>query len=1248
MEEAFEPAVFPALPHDAYQPAATERIGVEVGLDGSTQRSVLASFLTLSWAIVLATYTDVNDVAFGLLQSPSLLDVQSFAVRIDPQQTVEAALSKVGATRTTVGASRWNHVLIVREQCSTGQEDGSSYPLQVDCVVGEKGVRLQALFDSNCIAPETMQMMLFEFRHVYGLIQQQQQQQQQHPETVLRDIQGISPEGAEQLKRWNAAARVPRESSHLAHHLIEKQCRQRPSSPAVCAWDGNLTYEELDVQASKLAARVLLPAGVGPDRFVGLVMEKSMWTTVAMLSVMKAGGGFVLLDASQPVARLSLICGKTRPQFLLASAKHVPIAEALNVPFQVVSREIMDSIEPALRPREIPVQPHNILYAGFTSGSTGEPKGFVMDHSAFSSGLDAYCQQCNLDAQSRVLQFASYAFVVSLTDQMAPLTRGACVCVPSEEQLQNNLAGAIQGLNANWAKLTPSVLRLIEPSEVSGLETLILVGEGITASELARWQGRVQLYSLYGQSENAKGTMLSSRMEPNCDTVNIGRPFAATPWIVSSQDHNVLVPVGAEGELLLEGPCLSRGYLENEEQNRITFVQDPTWLKQVHHHHHHPHGYQGPRRFLKTGDLVRYDPKDGTIRLLGRKGTRVKIRGQRIELAEIEHHLRGPFASREPPVVEAVTPSDDTNPMLVGFVPVGGDGSLFLAPNGPFRQQAQQAISQLRHALPSFMVPAALVCLGALPRTPTGKLHRRKLREEASRLTREELAAYTSDEVAHIDPATEREILLQRGCSEVLGLPPGRIGMQANFFDLGGNSLTARQLVTRARQSGWIITIADVFQQPSLAALSQCDRYSEEAEDQNHRVRNPDPFEAIRTEFLGQLPAPPWTAAQIEDVFPTIEGQSTFAAAHELDYFLFAVTGAVRPTQLHRACQTLVQHHTILRSVFTPFQGTILQVVLRQVAVEFTVEPPKDGHGQDDAVSRAQRFCAMDLKRPYRADEPRVMFKLIIQDAAPAAASGPPSVLVMRLLHAQYDALCLTTITSDLLAAYTGREDHLIRTESDFSSYVRQCFWHRTPAALAFWRDLLRDSAQPTPAPLAELPVGGGPNEEGEASAAWALVLAQETRCSDLVFGQFVNCRSFDLPGIDRLLGPCFNIIPTRARVHPHGLRTARDLLREIQLQHSRSVDFATMGWKDIAASCTQWGGSAQQGSVVMYQNFQREVESEQGGLRLRKIGQMFKIPPLKTLYVIVFPSETSLSVTLEASNAILREKEAESTLDSL
>lgn len=1230
--------------------------------------------LKISWAVVISNYIDSQYVLFGVGEQSNIQypDISPVRLHVRPENIVNDILRETDWIDSSPLKSeeQYHSILIIRSTTAASQssrsfEGGNRRPLTIFCDVKNDGIYIENISDDSSSASKLLNLILYHWRHVI-------REMAKNPLARLAELQGLSPEEIELLHQWNSKTEIRREES-CAHHLIERQCKEQPSAPAVHSWDGALTYNQLDSMATQVAAR-LVAAGIGPEKFVALLIEKSMWMTVAVLAVMKAGGAFVLLDASQPVQRLALMCRKTQSRVVLVSEKHAAIASGLDLPVIGVPDDVFltDRSSTSVPFNAPDVRPHHPLYAGFTSGSTGEPKGFVIEHCAFTSGLDAYLKASRLKRESRVLQFASYAFVVSITDQIASLAAGACVCVPSEGQLQNDLAGCIQELNANWLKVTPTVLRLLSPQTGQNLISILLVGERVDRSELVKWQGHASLFSLYGQSENAKGTMVNARTSPDCDLQNLGRPFAATPWIVNSHDPNRLVPVGAEGELLLEGPCLSRGYLDAEEQNRITFLQDPPWLYQM-----RPEQTHG--RFLRTGDLARFH-ENGTIVLLGRKGTRVKIRGQRVELAEVEHHLCKFIDASEPVIAEVIVPSDqeEHNAMLLAFVPVGGnsnDGKFIVPPTTPFRNQMLDTSAKLKEVLLAFMVPASFVPIRAVPRTPTGKLHRRLLRDEASKLTRQELLASMRSEAPHQLPKTEAEKTLQQVCADVLKLPLHSVGMQVGFFDLGGDSITARELVIRLRHRNVSVAVTDVFLQTSLASLAECHNSSAD-EVQADPTTRPDPFAELRVEFM-KHEHPTLIHMEVEDVLPTAPYQVRASHNGVLDYFAFDLAGNLDVSQLQQACEALVQNHAGLRSAFIPFQDSFVQVVLRHVNVPFLRYNLKNS--QTSLEDWAASFCKSDWSKSHTLDRPHVLFALAQSDTELNHA-----MFVIRASHAQTDGLALNPLLSDIWNAYGNLP---IPEPGDPSRYARDCYWERTPAAWAFWQHLLRGSTvTQIPLPRAERPETPLPRRELKSSfpaqpsgttttlllapgdcafwekripmptvpkgftmstvlkTAWAHMLHTLTGDYDLLFAQIVNSRNTNTPNVDRLISCCANVAPVRVQVNPSS--SMCEVLRAVQSIHAQSIPYETIWWDDMPGNCTDWPKGTKPSSYIFCQNFDRISSGQVGSLQWRKALTVLPIVTSDTLVLEAYFSNDSLLLLLCGEHNLASEENAAKVLD--
>jgi acyl-coenzyme A synthetase/AMP-(fatty) acid ligase len=300
---------------------------------------------------------------------------------------------------------------------------------------------------------------------------------------------------------------------------------------------------------------------------------------------------------------------------------------------------------------------------------------------------------------------------------------GGCVCIPSHERRINDLEGAIADMKVDTLHITPSLARLLKPEKLPLLETVRLGGEAMAEIDTSMWQGRVNLFNSYGPSECGVTCVMNLDVKNN--PANIGRGVAANTWVVDPQDHTRLVPIGATGELLIEGPTVGQGYWNDLEKTKAAFVESPSWLVSG------TTGCPGRSgRLYKTGDIVRYE-SDGTIVFLGRKDNQVKLHGQRIELGEIEYHLRRIFSRADRFVdtaVEIVTPAGG-EPKIVAFVALAGTGKKPAELQHALNDMVVEVQAKVREALSSYMIPFAYVAIPRIPLNSSSKVDRKQLQQ---------------------------------------------------------------------------------------------------------------------------------------------------------------------------------------------------------------------------------------------------------------------------------------------------------------------------------------------------------------------------------------------------------------------------------------------------------------------------------------------------------------------------------------
>ncbi|MET0397551.1 MAG: amino acid adenylation domain-containing protein, partial [Longimicrobiaceae bacterium] len=601
-------------------------------------------------------------------------------------------------------------------------------------------------------------------------------------------------DGAERrtvVEEWNRTdAGYP--AGLCVHHLVEAQAERTPDAVAVVSGEAELTYRELDRRADALARR-LAALGVGPDDRVALSLERGQGAMVALLGILKAGGAYVPLDPSYPAERLAYMLEDAAPRVLLTERS---LADRLpSDGLRVVLLDDADSTEDSAPVAGRSPSPDNLAYVVFTSGSTGRPKGVAMPHRPLVNLLAWQQRGWRAPAAAATLQFAPASFDVSFQEIFSCWAAGGrVVLIP--DGLRYDPAGLLDTLERAGVErlFMPSVAlqHLAETADARGLvpsrlREVVTAGEQLRVTEpLRRWLGAVgaPLHNQYGPSETHVATALVLEGDPAAWPLlpAIGAPIANTRCYVLDGALRP-APVGVPGELYLGGVCLARGYLGRPELTAERFLPDPF-------------SAEGGRLY-RTGDRARWLP-GGALEFLGRADEQVKLRGFRIEPGEVEAALEaGPRVREAVVVVREDVPGERR---LVAYV-VPEDGAAV---------DAAALRAQLAGRLPEYMVPSAFVAMEALPLTPSGKVARRALpapeRDGAGE--------------AYVAPRLPLEEVVAGIWGEVLLLE--RVGINLNFFDLGGHSLLLARVQARLREAlGREVPIVDLFRFPTVASLAE-------------------------------------------------------------------------------------------------------------------------------------------------------------------------------------------------------------------------------------------------------------------------------------------------------------------------------------------------------------------------------------------------------------------------------------------
>jgi amino acid adenylation domain-containing protein len=1220
-----------------------------------------ASIIRAAWALVIAAYSGSNDVVFGATVTGRTVPVTGIdkiigptlatipvRVQMNSEWTIRDLLLYVLRSMTETiphehfgihnvkqlndqisAHCDFNSLLVIqprpgsqestlfnkhRELPQQSENGGLTYPVAVECTLGEdEHVQVHIEYIGGAISRTHAVRIISLFEHIiYQLCS--------NPESPISQLSLVSPSDFTEICSWNHD--IPAPINMTVTEMLETQMQHSFARPAIYSWDRQLLYEDLDRLARKLS-HYLIAYGVTRGDLVPVVMEKSALYTISLLAVIYAGAAFVPLDATHvPSERMLNIFKQCKSKVVLASttsASNVTESDQLQV--LRVSHLLLDQLPGPNSNKDIIGSsistPADILYAVFTSGSTGTPKGVITTHQAYASSFEHKRKAFDIDEQSRVLQFSSHSFDVSIDDILITLLSGGCVCVPSEKQRINDLAGFISEADANWVSTTPTVTRTFDPAIVSRhIKNVMLVGEKVTSDDIHQWVDWVDVKNAYGPAECcvislSTETVIDTRNNP----ANIGRGTSCGTWVVDPEDSNRLAPIGAVGELVIHGPGIAEGYLGDPTKTKQVFIDTPSWLRGI----PLPLGL----KMYKTGDLVRYQD-DGTLVYVGRKDTQIKIRGMRMELEEVEHAIyQTNLPGVQRIVVDVVTSSEQTPAIttdsLVVFIVPSTDN---LSTPGDIENlyNIDHIKSQLVSQLPGYMIPNYLVILDEIPIFVSGKRNRKQMLEIAvEHIAKQQQLGLSSDTMNNFKRGSNKHVheYLKYIWAGLLKVNRSSISDDANFFHLGGDSITVMRLVAAARSKSIKLTAADIYQLETLSRISAKVEYSNlktsQSQEKSQLLQPRDvhaqmPYDM--TLISSQLSI---KKEDIETVIEATDFQAYCLAQLQtksrgwLNYFSYTFRGEVDVHALRKSCYDLLKRHAILRTRFVVLQGTLLQVTprFRSEDVHFDV------HDYSSGTAEPSFQDLIKTQNTPSLDDPLVRF--IIQMLGHNRVT-----LIMRISHAQYDGVCLPVIHRDLQALYKGEalpdphsfSEYVFKNEDTLSkSKESEQYWSKllvgstiTPFFIARKPHSLHSNYPQTQSATRATPLPRLTNTHNTITpativkAAWALVLGHISQNDDVVFGNLLSTRtSVDgLDGIDQLVGPCLNFVPVRLTLGQHS--TGFDLLRAVQQQYVTSLPHAAMGFRRIFEHCTNWPSVERFSSVLQYQNLDESMEKIQIG----------------------------------------------------
>ncbi|KAJ5210211.1 AMP-dependent synthetase/ligase [Penicillium cf. griseofulvum] len=1251
---------FPALPSTSYRPQASKQTvrTIETGpvMDACVSRTTAIRF---AWALVQSHYQSNDDVVFGIVspgRTASVDGIEGMAgptiatlplrVQIDDKATVSQALEnlqeriiqlipfeqvglpEIAAIGPEAKQACSFQTLLVEGRgevedlgtgndhpmepmgTSSGDAASNTYAIQLAVMLNPNTVTVAVSNDEFVIPTWQVEHMLDQFSHIL-------QQVHRHPERPVHEISTLNDKDIQQLQAWNTG--FPERRLESVTDVISRHCDRQPSNLAVSSSDFDLTYKELDILSTHVASLLRLQ-GATSEVFVPIYLDRSCWAVVAVLAVLKAGAAFVLLDTSHPQERLRTICEEVKPLFILTLPEHRHEAEALFHNVVIMPRRIDTECASVPVHKTTRLGTDRALYAVFTSGSTGKPKGVVIEDGSFMTLTAQIYHPMGVCPGDRVLNFSSYAFDVSILEILGTLLVGACVCVLTESERRGRLTEALQVLRPTHAHLTPSVLRAIMPSELGSLRTIMLGGEPLRSSDIKQWVPHARIIPVYGPAECTVASTMQSSIDSKSQGGNIGKPIAGACWVVDPRNPQRITPIGAVGELLLQGPLVGRGYLNSPDQTATNFISCPAWMRRF--------GFTGgPKegRVYRTGDLVRYE-EDGSLSFIGRKDLQVKLRGQRFELAEVEERLQKIWPEDLTDLVaEIVTPMASINSKcLVVFVSsksaetaslvsTSAIPSLEIVAPASFAAQISSVKRQLRDILPEYMIPSAFIPIRQIPHTPSGKVDRKRLRDSAASATRVQLESLFAEAPSSKRvPAVGPEQDLQHIWAQVLNIAVDQIGTEDSFFQLGGDSISALKVASRARAAGIAHSVESLFQWKTLMGVAKHATIVDSA-DIMDGIQTADsslwshkPYSLVTDHERAELFAShfprghPVVKENVEDIIPALPFQ-VFYITHASPVSMAQIFPvALDINRLEIACKKVVAHHSILRTVFMETNGKFLQVILREV------EPVLSLVQCDDPEAYVARESEQKIPPCTAQGTMPVSFTIVTSPIKQCSA------LILHISHAQYDGASIPLLWKAITKAY---HDEPLQQAVQFKDVAYKRMGDLNKAEISFWRRYLQGAPSTALDPLRQ--TGKAQVSDNDivikrqitmpslppditmstlVKAAFSWILFEKTTQSDIILGQVVHGRGSSFLDANTAIGPCLNHLPVRIRIEPDW--TVEDFLNHVQVQQLEITAHDEASFDAIAESCAGWQPGLKMACLVHHQSEEVTEPVEMDGVR--------------------------------------------------
>ena len=902
-------------------------------------------------------------------------------------------------------------------------------------------------------------------------------------------------------------------------NLFEEQVKQSPDNIALVFEQQSLTYRELNQKANQVAHYLQQNYSIEPDTLISICVDRSLEMIIGLLGVLKAGAAYVPIDPKYPEDRIKFILEDSQASILLTQSflkDKFPLNQ-FPTSCQIIYLDSFDFESFSNNNLISQAKPNDLAYVIYTSGSTGRPKGVMIEHQSIVNLSLTFKEIFKINPQSRLLQFGSFSFDLSIGEIATNLVSGACLYLAKQETLlpSQTLVDFLEVNKITHSFLSPSALSVLPQASLSNLENIAVGGEACSQEVVKKWAPQRRFFNCYGPTETTVTATLAL-CHPQVKNPPIGKPLDNLRVYILDANQQILPP-GIPGELCIAGVGLARGYLNRPDLTSEKFVEVNILGK--------------AERIYKTGDLAKWG-KEGNLEFLGRIDHQVKLRGFRIELGEIEAILL-----EDPVVKEAVVNlyQTENNQQLVAYITTKEK-------HGNLKNRLKNL---LKNRLPNYMLPSQIMILGALPLTANGKIDRKLLPIP-------DLEALTKGE----QPVTPTEELLASLWQALLNI--NSVSRRDSFFELGGHSLLATQLVTRIRNSfGVELPVRKIFEHPQLSELAT--EISQGTSGINLPPLTPQPPNEPKVLSFAQSRL--WFIAQLEGA----ETSVTYNMPNALE-----LKGNLNIEALRASFEYLLERHTILRTSFPEMLGEAQVLIHNSEDLDVLKIVDLQALDPQTQAETVPRLVDLDAQDPFDLNTDPLFKAKLLQ------LSPEKNILLLNIHHIISDGWSMGVFKQEWEQSYAalvaGNQPNLPPLPIQYSDYAA---WQRSwlqGEILArqenYWKQQLGDAPRlldlPTDYPRPAKQSYQGGREEYDLSreltqklknlsqqqgvslfmtlyTAFSILLSRYSRQEDLCIGTGIANRTHS--DTEKLIGFFVNTLVLRSQVKPD--QTFSDLLQQ-------------------------------------------------------------------------------------------------------